>query len=84
VRTGSTREEKKFSAPDPLASSWKPVTESPNFLLLDSPKYDPNVDVADITDAMGETRLTMTYDFHSAQCRVWALDGLDLSYASAA
>jgi hypothetical protein len=48
------------------------------------PTYPTNVDVADITAAMGEAKVTMTYDYHSKQCALWAHDGIDLSYASAA
>ena len=83
VRSGSTKEANKFSAPNPLAWEWKPVTDSPDFISFDSLQYPTNVDVADITGAMGEARVAMTYDFHSAQCAVWARQDTDLVYASA-
>lgn len=72
--------------PNPLAWSWKPVTDSPNYLVFDSalPAYPTNLDVADITAALGEAAVRMTYDYHSPQCSLWAQDGIDLLYASAA
>ncbi len=62
------------------------MTDSPNYLVFDSAMqtYPTNLDVADITAAMGEAKVTMTYDYHSKQCALWAQDGIDLSYASAA
>lgn len=62
------------------------MTNSPNYLVFDSAMstYPTNLDVADITAAMGDARVTMTYDYHSKQCALWAQDGIDLSYASAA
>jgi len=84
VRTGSTKTANRFSAPNPLSWSWRPVTDSPNFVTFDSLKYPTNLDVADISAAMGKTKVTMTYDFHTAQCELWARDDIDVSYASAA
>jgi len=86
VRSGSTKTVNKFSEPNPLAWSWKPVTDSPNYLVFDSalPAYPTNLDVADITAALGEAAVRMTYDYHSPQCSLWAQDGIDLLYASAA
>jgi len=89
VRTGSTKTANRFSAPNPLSWSWRPVTDSPNFVTFDGIKYHEwvrptNLDVADITGAMGETQVSMTYDFHTAQCELWARGDLDVVYASAA
>jgi len=84
VRTGATDTANRFSAPNPLAWSWKRVTDSPNFETLKSLQFAPKVDVADISAAMGAPHVSMTYDFHSSQCDLWARDQIDLLYASAA
>jgi hypothetical protein len=84
VRTGSTVTANQFSAPNPLAWSWKRVTDSPNFVTYDSLRSEPTLDVADITATMGKPRVTMTYDYHTEQCTLWAHDEMDLQYASAA
>ena len=84
IRSGATDTANRFSAPNPLAWSWKRVTDSPNFETFKSLHFAPQVDVADITAALGQTHVSMTYDFHSSQCDVWAHDQIDLQYANAA